>query len=226
MLNNPAGKVARHRRWPRSRRNGKFASAPVWFGLGLVAAGFAALAIVVAPDDVPLQLPPDFADEPDLFIEDGVVSQYRDDGSLRFRLRSRRITHFERGREGHDDIAELAQPFLELHGSDAPEPWQVRATSGELRTAPTGGEEQLNLRGEVVLRQQRGSDGFTEVRTSLLTLYPERQFAQTDQPVTIASEAGRASAAGLQANLQSGEMKLLSSASQRVAIVVDHLAPP
>ena len=227
-MNESASKVAHSRqRRGHARRNGKLAAAPVWFGLGLVAAGFAALAVVVAPDDVALEVPPDFADEPDLFIEDGVVSQYREDGSLHFRLRSERITHFERDREDRDSIAELAQPNLELHASEWPEPWHVRAASGDLRTAAAaaGGEERLNLRGDVVLRQERGGDGFVEVRTSLLTLYPDRQLAQTDQPVIIASEAARASAAGLEANLRSGEMKLLSSPSQRVAVVVERLEP-
>lgn len=226
MLNAIIDKVARYLRRRSAGRSGKFASAPVWAGLGLVAAGFAALAIVVAPDDIALQLPADLADEPDLFIEDGVISQYQEDGSLNFRLHSRRITQFERGREDRDDVAELVQPRLELHGSGQAEPWHVRAARGDLRTTalPTGDEQQLDLHGEVVLRQEQGG-AFTEVRTSLLTLYPQRQFAQTDQPVTIASETGRASAAGLQADLQSGEMKLLSSPSQRVAIVVEHLEP-
>ena len=229
--------MAGYRRPRRARRNAKLSATPVWSGLGLAAAGFAAFALLVAPDDVPLELPAEFADEPDLFIEDGVISQYREDGSLHFRLRSSRITHFERGRDGHDGIAQLTRPSLELHDSERPgterlgpsgsSPWHIRAAAGELRTvaAAAGSEEQVNLRGEVVLRQDRGSDGFTEVRSTLLTLYPKRQFAQTDQPVMITSEVGRASAAGLEANLQSGQMKLLSSASQRVAIVVEHLPP-
>ena len=184
---------------------------PAWAGVALAGAGFAALAIWLQPgagDDA--ELPPEFAAEPDVYLEDGDILQYRADGSLHYRLRAARIFYFL-----GDAATELDRPELELHDAAAP-PWRLTAASGEMRS----GEEEVVFRGAVLLRQDRG-DGFTAVTTEELVLYPQRQFARVDEPVMIATPARRATAAGLEADLQSGRMTLLSSTHQRVAIVVD-----
>ena len=184
---------------------------PAWAGVALAGAGFAALAIWVQPgarDDA--ELPPEFAAEPDVYLEDGDILQYRADGSLHFRLRAARVSYFL-----GDAATELDRPELELHDAAAP-PWRLTAASGEMRR----GEEEVVFRGTVTLRQDR-HDGFTEVTTEELVLYPQRQFARVDEPVMIATPAHRATAGGLEADLQSGRMALFSSTQQRVAIVVD-----
>lgn len=216
-------------RWQRVLRRTRRASRlPAWAGVALVGAGFAALAIWVQPSDGgDPELPPEFAAEPDAYVEDGDIRQFRPDGSLHFRLRARRISYFE-----GDTAAELERPELELHDAAGP-PWRLTAASGEMRSVPehrhgvedsaeggAEGEEQVVFRGAVRLRQDR-DDGFTEITTEELVLYPQRQLARADQPVAIATPARRVTAAGLDANLQSGHMTLFSSPRQRVAIVAD-----
>ncbi len=191
---------------------------PLWLGLGLVVIGFAAIAIFVAPGDLDgLDLPPEFADEPDAYLEDGVISQYRADGSLHYRLWARRAAYFER-----DNFTRLSAPVLELHNPQGP-PWRVESATGDIRVvaaAAGGDEEQVNLRGDVKLSQRHQDGAFTEVRTESLTLYPERQYASAELPVMITTETSRATAAGFEADLQSGHMRLFSSARQRVTIGV------
>ena len=197
---------------------------PLWLALLALAAGFAAIAFFIAPGGSdPPPLPPEFAAEPDVYLEDGVITQYRHDGALHYRLSIRRAAHFER--DGTDAFTEIELPELEIHNSETP-PWRTYAQRGVVRTVamdPLEGadmEQEVTLFGDVRLRQERGDGGFTEVRTAALVLYPERQFAESEQPVMITTEASNATAAGLQADLRSGRMKLVSSTSQRVSIVV------
>ena len=193
---------------------------PAWAGVALAAAGFAALAIWVQPGDGDdAKLPPEFAAEPDVYLEEGDILQYRADGSLHFRLRAARVSYFVDGAS-----TELDRPELELHDAGAP-PWRLTAASGEMRSvAAEGDAEEVVFRGAVLLRQDRG-DNFTEVATEELVLYPQRQFARVDEPVMIATPARRATAASLEADLQGGRMTLFSSTHQRVAIVVDSPSP-
>lgn len=210
-----------------SKRTGRgSARLPLWRTLVvLIVAGFGALALLMRPGERPASsLPPGLAEEPDLYLEDGIVTQYRADGSLDYRLAAERISQFEQPRQPGDRLAVLVQPRLALYREDAP-PWQVRAAEGTLRQAPlaSGSEERVELRGDVRLVQSLadGKGDAREVRTEALTVYPARQQASTDQRVVLLAAVGRASAAGLEADLASGQMTLRSAAGQRVSIVVD-----
>ena len=199
---------------------------PLWRTLVvLIVAGFGALVLLMRPGErTDSSLPPGLAEEPDLYLENGIVTQYRADGSLDYRLAAERISQFEQPRQPGDRLAVLVEPRLALYREDAP-PWQVRAAEGTLRQAPAaaGGEERVELRGDVRLVQSRadGQGNAREVRTEALNVYPARQHASTDQRVVLLAAVGRASAAGLEADLASGQMTLRSATGQRVSIVVD-----
>ena len=198
----------------------------MWAGGALLGTGFATLVLVVQPGDSDEpELPPELAAEPDVYMEEGDITQFQADGSPRYRLRAQRVSYFAR-----DAITHLDAPQLELHNANAP-PWRLASTSGEVRIVPMTGdaiegltegltEEEITLRGAVRLRQDR-ADGFTEVNTDKLVFYPARQFARADAPVMIATPASSATAAGFNADLRSRRMTLFSSTHQRVAIVVE-----
>ena len=210
------------RRKPTDRRGVRL---PLWRTLlVLIVAGFGALALLMRPGEGAASgLPPALAEEPDLYLEDGVVTQYRADGSLDYRLAASRISQFEQPRQPGDRLAVLVEPRLALYREDAP-PWQVQAAEGTLRQAPAtaGGEERVDLRGDVRLVQAAAGEGeVREVRTEALTIYPARQQASTDASVVLLAALGRASAAGLEADLGSGQLTLRSGIGQRVSIVVD-----
>lgn len=195
----------------------------LWAGLTLIAAGFAALALWIAPGTtVEDELPPAFKDEPDGYMQEGVITEYRDDGTLHFRLAAERISYFKRP---SGDFTRLLDVFLEMPSPDAP-PWSLKADSGESRSLPNESqpgelEEQITLRGNVTLRQKQDDGAYTEVRSAALVVYPLRQFATTDEGVVVVTQASRASAAAFEADLGRGTIKLLASDTQRVAIVVD-----
>ena len=188
----------------------------LWLGIGLATTVFAVIAMLVAPGEIgEPPLPPELAAEPDVYVEDGRITQHDDAGGVRYRLRAQRISHFA-PRQGAAGATRIEQ--LELELPDATAPWRGRADRGQAAHAP-GQEERLRLAGNVELDQERPDGGFTRLRTAALTLLPESRLAKTDQPVTILTENSRMSAAGLEADLTSGRMRLLSSKEEQVRVV-------
>ncbi len=189
-----------------------------WYWGGGAAAAFVLVLVLLASEAPPApELPPELRDEPDVYIDGAVITQYREDGGIRYRIESDEIRRYER-----DGLATLDRPLLDLHRPAAP-PWRVRAESGVLRTVPGPSgppEEQLLLRGDVVLQRDLGDGGTLVLSTALLYLYPERQYARTDRPVMIETPGRRSTAAGFEGDLERGWMRLSSAPGQRVHIVV------
>lgn len=218
--------MAGRRRWA-LKPAAQGARLPLWRSLLLlIVAGFGGLALLLGGGgDRVAELPPALAAEPELTLEEGVITQYRPDGTARYRLAARRLSQFDAPRNG-DRVAELEGPRLLLYGADAP--WHVRGDQGALYRAKHGdGKDRLELHGNVMLTQQRGMDR-SEVRTAALTVYPAERRAESERPVAIVASIGRAAAAGFEADLDSGAMTLRSAAGQRVSIVLEPppSAPP
>ena len=194
---------------------------PTWAGVALIGGGFAALAFWFAPGERRDndELPPELAAEPDVYVKEGDIAQLRADGSLHYRLRAARLSHFgprfERGA-----VTRLEAPTLALYDPPAP-PWRMSARTGEAVQADAGDAAQrMTFRGDVRLRQE-DARWFVEVTTERLVVYPQRGLARSGSPVMIVSPMRRATAASLEADLASGRMTLVSSPQQRVAIVVE-----
>ena len=216
---------------------------PLWAALVLIAIGFTAIAIAVSrrqDDRSAAQRPVEAT--PDIYLEDGDIAQFRDDGTLRYRLRADRISHFaQRGGErenpqtqtfadeaprADERTTRLVAPALALHTPDA-QPWHLAAQAGEYRNtgATVAPAEQVTLRGDVVLSQRHGDGRFTELRTAELTLHLGREIAQAALPVMMATESTRSTAAGFRADLAQGRFELYSSPSKRVSVAVESPLP-
>lgn len=185
-----------------------------WGVVAVAVAGFAGMSLVLGPseEDEPT-LPPELADEPDAFIEGGTITAFRDDGGLRYRLSADEISHFDAA-----GLSTLQAPVLELHDAKGA-PWRVASSTGEVRKVAGAEEEQVELKGDVILTQDRGDGATTEIATEALTLYPRLQQAWTDQTAIIESDTVSARVGGFEADLASGRMTFSSSADQRVSIV-------
>ncbi len=157
------------------------------------------------------------SDEPDLLIEDAVIRDYRDTGALRYLLRSPLIEHFEA-----DALTLLTEPDLTLH--DAPQPpWQITARTGVIKNASQSqraGNEKVELVDDVQMLQVFEDGRRYDLRTPSITIYPDREYAETDQNVMITTHAGRTKAVGLQGSLSKGLLKMFSSDEQRVHTVI------
>ncbi len=162
-------------------------------------------------------LPPELADEPDLYMEDATITQYQDDGTLKYQLVSAEIRHFEA-----DQLTRLVTPSLKLYSPGKP-PWMISSAHGYIRkrALPSGGNEEVVFLRENVLLEQRYDDGqHLKLRCSSMYLYPDRQYAETDQDVMIDTEVGRTQAIGMQGDLQRGLLNLFSKSDQRVHTIV------
>lgn len=187
-------------------------------------AATATLLYYFAPGQTPVNVAPvaDAAtlvqrEEPDLYGENITYSEMRDDGSLQYRLRAQTIEQFQ-----SQALTRLLQPDLHLTSADQP-PWDIAANHGYMRSREiaTGGiEEVVYLREQVVMTQKHPRNGVLTLRSSSIHIYPDRQYAETDQNVIIDTEVGRTRAAGMVADLSSGVLTLSSNASQRVHTIV------
>jgi len=187
----------------------------LWLVAALVS--LAVFAWLIAFDTQPPDEAPQRADAtaPDLYMQQAAVTQYADAGDVRYELRAIEIRHFESER-----ITELTSPTLTLNR--APQSaWIASARHGTIEEADaaTGSAEVVTLRGDVRL-SQADSTQHLELTCSELEIYPERRFARTDQPVIITATSGRTTAAGLSGDLDTGLLKLTSTATQRVKSVV------
>ena len=190
--------------------------AGIMIGLVLVLAAVALLVMDRSAGPPVSTLPaPLLEGEPDIYMESAVVSQYRADGSLEYRLEAERASHFQ-----GEATTRLTQPRLTLLHHARP-PWIVTSNEGVLHRPPADPEaETVTLEGNVALEQTRSGGDRVRLLSDSLHLYPRRQYAETDQDVMIESLFGRTMAAGLQGDLRLGVLELFSAHDRPVQTIL------
>jgi lipopolysaccharide export system protein LptC len=162
-------------------------------------------------------LPNAFIGQPDLYMLDAQITQYSDNGTLKYVLESEHVRHFESA-----GMTRLMDPVLLLQG-DAQAPWQVMAKQGFIRREPSPGgniEEVVYLREDVSLHQRLPSGRFLKLKTPTLYVYPDRQFAQTNDSVMIDTDGGRTTGTGLAVNMADSTLKVDSDPPGRVQTII------
>ncbi len=155
--------------------------------------------------------------QPDVLGEGVTFSELRPDGSLQYRLLASTIQQFDA-----DRLTRLEAPDLHLTSQRQP-PWDVTARHGYLRKRPNPqGEEEdvVFLREDVRMVQMHPRNGRLTLRSETMYVFPDREYAQTDEDVMIDTEVGRTRAAGMIADMATGMLRLSSSVSQRVHTIV------
>ncbi len=79
-------------------------------------------------DEPPPPLPPALRDEPDVYMEAPVITQFGADGAIRYRLAAAEMRQFD-----HERVATIAAPALLLYPRDGGAPWHITSATGELR---------------------------------------------------------------------------------------------
>ncbi|MDP6376760.1 MAG: LPS export ABC transporter periplasmic protein LptC [Pseudomonadales bacterium] len=184
-----------------------------------VAAAFATL-LSIAPWDRRGQLkelPPSLAEEPDLYMRMATIAQHLEDGSLKYRLASEEIRHFE-----SDQVTRLVEPDLTLYADPEP-PWRATSRRGTIgqQMGPEGTEEIVKLREQVLLVQTFAGGEQMTLHSQALDIFPDRQYAESDHDVMIESTMGRSRSAGIKSDLKSGLVSLFSSETQPVHTVIE-----
>lgn len=167
---------------------------------------------IVSEEDITID-----RDEPDLYGKQITFNQLRQDGTLHYSLKADTIRQYI-----DSEMTQMTQPVLHLLNPERP-PWDVRSAHGYISKQPNpegAPEDVVYLRDQVELIHQHPRNGVVRVSSATLYIYPERQYAQTDQNVMIDTEVGRTKAAGMAADMGSGLLKLSSSPTQRVHTIV------
>ena len=148
-----------------------------------------------------LTAPPEKRHIADYYVADFDLTSMNATGHPRYRLQGRDMNHY-----ADDDTSHVIQPQLTMYRQDVA-PWFVRAEQAQVTT---GGES-------VLLQDQVKVERLTdiprdklEIQTSLLTVLPAKEYAETDQPVTIVTDFGVTHAVGMKADLKQERLQLLA----------------
>lgn len=136
----------------------------------------------------------------DYFMRGVQVDEYGDDGRLKRQMSASELKHLPQLAEHR-----FSDPHLKIYREGRP-PLQITALRGTLDDA----QQELELEGKVRVHDNPDTGRGSQLDTSRMTLYPQRDFAQTDAPVVLTTAYDRVTATGMTADLAAGRMELLS----------------
>lgn len=170
--------------------------------LALLLAGGAVLLLNEASNDSPAPSPDSpLAQDFDYYLNGMVLDSFEPDGTLRYHLRSDRVTHFP-----DPDLSILESPSLLWFQPGEPH-WLLTARTGELQPA-TPGETTLMLRGDVHARRSTDQGATLHIRSESLLLLPDAGEASTRDHVTLDGAGTQLQGAGMQAWLAENRIRL------------------
>lgn len=127
--------------------------------------------------------------------------QYMDDGSLQYELTADKVEHRQAS-----EVSYVTQPVMEIYRGTT-YPWHVRSDRAEVNPDGT----QVELIDAVKLNRTDQKSRTTIINTSRATVFPRRQYAETDQNVRIDGANGVTTAKGMKAYLKDSKVDLLSN---------------
>ncbi len=151
--------------------------------------------------------------DPDIYMLDATIRQFADTGELQYELSADRFTHFPL-----TDVTILEWPNLMLYPQNGT-PWTISSSNGRLLSKSIYREEVMELWDDVLLSRQSQDGQFVNIKTQSLTVYPEREYAETDLKVSINDNASTTSAAGMEAHLDQEKLVFFSNREERVNTV-------
>ncbi|MFT7471405.1 MAG: LPS export ABC transporter protein LptC [Kiritimatiellia bacterium] len=138
---------------------------------------------------------------------------YDSDGNINYTLQAERQVHY------NDDSTEFVKPFIRLY-QDGDSRWNIVANSGKISASETTGDntsDLIDLLGDVQVYSLDEFGNRILMSTEFLTLNPESEILETDQPVTLVTSALQQSSIGMIANLRSDEITFLRENRGRYA---------
>jgi lipopolysaccharide export system protein LptC len=139
--------------------------------------------------------------QPDFFMDNPRIRQLNEQGQPLYDLSSDRAAH-----QADRDVTELDEPRLRFYREGDSAPWDMRARYGEVRDKG----EQVELSQNVIIEQQLDGQATRRLATPELSVFPRRDYAETDQAVRIEA-AGVTTASGMKAYFNDGRVELLSN---------------
>ena len=127
---------------------------------------------------------------------------YDSQGNINYTLQAERQVHH------NDDSTELEKPFIRLY-QDGDSRWNIVAKSGRILAAEARANvalEKIELLGDVQVYSLDKFGNKTLMSTEFLTLNPESEILETDQPVSVVTPALQLSSIGIIAKLRTDEI--------------------
>ncbi|AYC34238.1 LPS export ABC transporter periplasmic protein LptC [Pseudomonas cavernae] len=137
----------------------------------------------------------------DFYAVNARTVQYQADGKLHYEMTGTKIEHLKAS-----DVSLVSQPDLQLYRG-TPLPWHVRSERAEV--SPNGQEVELIDAVRVERTDAKGRP--TIITTSRMTVFPDKEYAQTQQAVRIEAANGVTTANGMKAYLKDSRVLLLSN---------------
>jgi len=160
---------------------------------------------------------PTFAkNDPDLYMLKANILQYTNEGAKQHRIKADRLTHFPL-----TDITTLVEPNMVLYPTERrPDPWDITSRHGRLLPKVQVRDEVVELWDHVLAVRNAGNGKFIQIQTQSLTIYPDKDYAETNQKVFIDENSGRTIAGGMKAYLNEGKFYFSSSQDTRVRTIM------
>lgn len=147
--------------------------------------------------------------KPDAFMEDVVATFIDKEGNPTLKLSAVKMTHYLQ-----NDATEISKPILTFYRK-SPTPWYL--TADHARSSQ--GINQILLWENVIIHQPSNQENEeTTLLTPSLTVYPNQQTATTAAPVIINQPNTTIHAIGMNADLASGVINLLSQAKGEFSV--------
>ncbi|MGZ7455585.1 LPS export ABC transporter periplasmic protein LptC [Pseudomonas sp. Ma2-10] len=154
--------------------------------------------------------PERFLDQPVAKIDETAIDyyatnahsmQYLPDGKLQYDMTSDKVEHLKA-----TEVTLLTNPDLNMfRGTEFP--WHVQSEHGEVNPDGT----QVELIDSVRITRFDEKNRRTLITTTRMTVFPQRQYAQTEQPVRIDGAGGVTTGKGMKAYLKESRIHLLSN---------------
>ena len=159
----------------------------------------------------PEQITTSFADDL-ISVSEGINTiSYDEQGAIAYTLQAESQT------QRNDETSELQRPIIRLFRDNAVQ-WNIVANSGNISARPAGrgdSSRRLTLTGEVQLINLDDFGNRTTLNTEFLTISPDNEIAETDQPVLLTTTNIEQSALGMTANFGSNEITFSSNIEGR-----------
>ncbi len=127
------------------------------------------------------------------------------DGKIDYTLQADRQVHY------NDDSTELENPFIRLY-QDGESRWNIVANSGKISAVEAAIDstgDRIELLGDVQAYNLDELGNRILMSTQFLTLDPEMEILETDQPVSVVTSALEQSSIGMVAKLRTDEITFL-----------------
>lgn len=141
--------------------------------------------------------------EPDAFMENVIATIINKEGVRTLLIESPRMVHY-----ADNDTTVIESPRITVY-RNSPEPWHINSDYAKA----TQGTNKIFFWSNVVIHHPYDeSTPITTFKTNTLTVFPQEKLAQTADEVTLTQPESVVRAIGMTANLNDGEVKLLSQA--------------